>query len=172
MCDPIRWRSYGLLRGLGPMRAKELSAKVAVSEASMLKHLALMEEVGFARPDKETGSAPRYQMWSAIEGGLRLTGLEASTNPDHMQQWMQAYLLSQNLLMRTWAKEEATWPIEWREASLNYEYWMKLTLDELQELTDEIQEVTERWKERSRSREKPEGAEAIFISTNAFPVRE
>ena len=175
MCEPVRWRSYGLLHGLGPLRAAQLAQKVSVSEASMIKHLELMEQVGFVRSERDDSKASRYWQWCAVTGGLRLTDLVDSADDasqEAMRRWMQVFVQSQNLVLRQWAKDEHEWALPWRMASLNYDYWMHLTVEELGQLEAELQAVTNRWDELSRRRGRVEGDSAIYVSTNAFPVRE
>ena len=172
MCEPVRWRSYGLLHGIGPLRAAQLAKRVSVSEASMLKHLEMLEQIGFVEADPESSSVPRHRYWRAIPGGLRLTDAIESTQPELMRQWMQVFVQSLNLVMRQWAQEEETWPLDWRHASQNYDFWMHLTSDELNTFTGELLDVARKWDVLSRHRSRVEGAKPVYAALNAFPVKE
>ena len=172
MCEPVRWRSYGLLHGLGPLRAAQLAKRVSISEASMLKHLELMADIGFAVADEQSSSSPRHRQWSAIPGGLRLDEVIETTQPELMRQWMQVFVQSQHLVMRQWAQEEETWPPTWRHASQNWDFWMHLTADELNEMTGELLAVGKKWDDLSRKRGRAEGGQPVYATLNAFPVKE
>ena len=173
MCNPIRWRAYGQLRGVGPMRALDLARRVEVSEASMIKHLEEMACVGFVRLcEEDEGKQPRWRRWAAIPGGLRLTGMETSADPDVMRRWMQVYAQSQGTELRYWAANEGRWPRTWREAAINYDWWIRLTVEELDQVSRELFSVMERWVDLARDREQPENAATVYASVNVFPTGE
>ena len=171
MSEPVRWRAYQFLHGLGPRKAARLAAMTGVGQASMLKHLDLLHSIGFVAADDDALPA-RQRTWRAVPGGLRLSGLEESADVAAMKRWLQVFVMSQGLLLRDWVDAEESWPLAWREAALNYDYWLHLTLPELQQMTDEIHEVTERWNRLSHARSHPAEAEAIYVVTNAFPHRD
>lgn len=171
LADPVRWRTYRLLLGLGPKTAARLAPLVSIGEASMLRHLAVLESIGFVQADSGE-SAPRRQLWRAVPGGLRLTGHVAATDEQLMRRWLHAYAHAQNLVLREWCDTESRWGEEWREAAMNYDYWMRLTVDELHQMVAELHEVSERWNKKSQERDAPADSEVVYVGLDAVPYRE
>ncbi len=172
MCDPVRWRAYQLLRVHGPLRARQLAQSVGTSEATMMRNLQEMDRVGFITSvDDGSGKQLRFRPWRAIQGGMRLTGLETDFDQDTMARWMRVYVETQMVLLREWADQENGWSDEWREAVLNYDYWLRLTRDEVSALTDELVTVCQKYASMAHSREDIPDAEAIVVTTNVFPIK-
>ena len=172
MCDPVRWRTYQLLLGLGPLRARQLADLLEISEAAMIRGLEQMQSVGFVHlTDDESGKPVRFRPWRAIRGGLRLSGLEGGSDQAAMARWMRVFVETQVTFLRDWAEQEGRWPVPWREAVLNYDYWATLTVDEISALAHDVHAVIESYVARARDREPPDGAQAIYIAANAFPIQ-
>lgn len=170
LCDPVRWRVYGQLRGGGPMRAKALADRLDVSEASMLRHLEVLERIGYVLavdPDR----APRWRLWDAVPGGLTVEAV-GGTDEGAMRRWMRTFAAAQAAEVREWAENDSSWPDSVRDAALNYDYWMHLTPEELDELGRELFETAKRWADRCRGRrdEVPAGAITVYVGLNAFPT--
>lgn len=172
MSDLVRWRTYHLLHGLGPHRASKIAKLVSISQASMIKHLQVLEGIGFVTSEGDA-DRPALQLWRAVPGSLRLSGMEDSEeSATNMHNWMRAFALAEHLLLREWVDEEQTWPLVWRRAALNYDYWLHLTSDELQELNNELHAVTEKWDKMSRARTGGDSAYTpVYVATNAIPKR-
>lgn len=156
IADPYRWRAYETLRAFGSMAGWQLGRSMGVSEASCLRHLDRLHEVGFVRP--VDGSATRrQQQWMAVPGGVRLVD-------DWMEQeepyrsaalrWVNVAISTHAAILNDWIKWAPTWPPEWRERTEMYDYMMHLSVDDLKQLVEEVQAVYRSWWERSRLREK------------------
>lgn len=170
LCDQVRWRVYGQLRGGGPMRARALADRLGVSEASMVRHLEVLERIGYVvalDPEK----APRWRSWEAVPGGLTVLEV-AGTDPGAMRRWMLTFAAAQAAEVRGWVENDASWPDPVRDAALNYDYWMHLTPAELAQMSRELFDVTQRWAQKCRARaaERPEGVITVYVSVNAFPA--
>lgn len=177
MSEPVRWRAYVWLRNFGPRKAAGLARRLGLGETSMLRHLVAMQSVGFVAADDEA-VPERQRTWNHVPGGLRLTELVGVETVDAMamRRWMQAFLLSQHQFLRDWVQEEATWPVEWSQASMNHDYWFRLEPQELEELTQELRGVLEsdKWARRSVERRprRDDSQVLVYVPANAIPVRD
>lgn len=176
MSEPVRWRAYALLHGLGPQRAARLARRLSVSEASVLKHLRLLQNINFVTSNQPELSE-RQRLWQVVPGGLRLTGSEESADAEAMRRWMQVFVQAQHLILGEWVETEHLWPLVWRQAALNYDHWLHLTASELQEFTDELHATCQRWSDYSETRAREGGSPTeeispVYVVNNAVPVAE
>lgn len=178
MGDAVRWRTYVYLRAFGPRKAATLSKRIGVGETSMLRHLLAMRDVGFVTADDES-KPERQRLWRYVPGGIRLTDVvgKVDTDPAAMRRWMQAYLMSQHLLLKEWVNEETLWPTEWSRAAYNYDYWYELTAEELNQLTEDLRQVLEeKWGHRRVEHRIGPNIDPtltlVYVPANAIPVRD
>jgi hypothetical protein len=64
------------------------------------------------------------------------------------------------------------WSEAWRRAVMSSESFLRLTPDELTELTTELQSVLTRWSEATTGRPREDGRESVSLFFHAFPERD
>lgn len=179
LIDPGTWRTYNVLASLGPMRARPLGALAKLSESSALGHLRRLRSIGFAT-HSVAESQDRYREWKVVPGGLRLNAMVRGGRHDELiNRWIAVFLECQQLVMREWTSSRNEWPLEWRDASTTYDWLLKLTIDELGELSDELFELGDRWNKRSKEasvvdlKDDRDERRAVYLSGNAvfYPMK-
>jgi len=174
--DPIRWEIYTRLRNYGARKAPSLARRIGIGETSMMRHLRMLEEAGFVATDDDA-VPERQRNWRHIPGGVRLTKLLADgVHPQLIRRWIRGYAVHQAQLHREWVDDMATAPEEWQNASMNMGYWLRLTAEELEELTQDLRAVLEakRWMDTSidvRRDDSDPQQRIVYVPMNAFPVR-
>lgn len=165
---PTRWEAYQVLRSFGDMKARQLGTLMRISEASALEHVRELARIGFTEPITDATN-PRVEVWHAIPGGVRLGAYDPSAEWASVAlAWLRVAVNAQADLLRRWPEVAFTWTAEWLAASEVYDYTMHMTVDELQQLADEFQELMGRWRQRTGDPSR-EGVQAVWIATNAFP---
>ena len=178
--EPVRWRAYQLLRGLGPMRAEELAQRAAVTTASMLRHLRLLRSVGMVDIDPASSSAERYATWIGVPGGIRLDtpiGNAEFTDED-LRRWSETFFMVQSFFLNEWAQTESNWPAHVRNTAVSWDYWLHLTEDETLEFSGELEKLLKDWHDRSVQRINERGHRGDpslspwYTVISAVPVRQ
>jgi hypothetical protein len=84
--------------------------------------------------------------------------------------------LSERRLRRLshWQMTWHDWSREWVGAALETDALVRLTPDELAQMSTELQDVVRKWMEHGRTAEEQDAPEAdrrtVFVFTNAFPL--
>jgi hypothetical protein len=81
-------------------------------------------------------------------------------------------LHAQTEALRRWYSGRATWPRPWVRSAEDSDVMLRLTADELAELTRELWAVVERRLERRGPGDRREGARRVHVYLQAFPVPE
>ncbi|GAA3603924.1 hypothetical protein GCM10022419_105610 [Nonomuraea rosea] len=77
-------------------------------------------------------------------------------------------------LYETYLDSKSAWDESWRNSAFSAEYLLSLTADELRGLKGELNELVERWRERSSAAREAgdvEGRENVAVHMNGFPFR-
>ena len=173
LADPIRWRAYSMLVGVGAMTTAQLAKRTNVAAGVMAWHLKALVSVGFVLEQRLEG---RRSTWVAVPGGVHLVGNPdewAAGITDALAQFERVLLLCQGRALQDWASQRSSWPGEWRSASTTWDTTIRLSLDEMAELGQELEQVVDRWITKARGRPDEEsGTEErrpIYVAVNAVP---
>jgi DNA-binding transcriptional ArsR family regulator len=141
LAHPTRLELVGLLRREGPLTATQAGERIGESAASCSFHLrqlakwALVEEAG--------GGKGRERPW-------RATALFTSWQPDGEAGTELSRLVARRYFeqIEEWLGREADEPPEWRERSGTGDWILYLTLDELRELEQRLDELVAPFEQR------------------------
>lgn len=172
IAHPVRLRIYEVLVAGGPSTNARLSQHIDAAPGSLSYHLQRLAQMGFIVEAPDMAHDGRERWWRAVPGGLHW-----SEESLHDEQSRSAGAAAQAVLLRRqvdrmWAwvnTEHARWSLRWRSASLNTDAVLGLTPAELKQLSDEMEQLLEVWRKRSREREQPKGAASVFVAVHAFP---
>ncbi|NYJ76469.1 hypothetical protein [Allobranchiibius huperziae] len=166
--NPFCWRVWVFLLGAGPAHARDVMGPAGLSEASVLKHLQNLRKAGFAMSSVGE-KQDRWRWWQVVPGGLRLTDvLHTGDQQRALQQWLEAFVINQQTILREWLRRRDRDPEEWTQAALSFEIVARLTAGELDAMSEEIYQVMMKW--LARAKEHPadmEGVRSVYAAANA-----
>ncbi len=174
LADPNRWRAYETLRAHGAMAGWRLARVMRTSEASTLKHLDALEEVGFVRV-VDPNLSRRQRVWAAIPGGVRLTDDWLDRERDYRaaaMRWVNVAIVTHGQILSEWFSWAGEWSTEWQGAAEMYDYILHLDAGEFSQLAEEVRAVYRKWWEVSRRREKGQGVEGtrpVYAASHIVP---
>ena len=187
MSDPICWRAYTMINGLGPITGRGLARVLAsqdksvdadvaaVTEAAVLRSLEDLERIGFVEiVDTGEPVARRWRAWQIVPGGFRLDeigDLDDPVNAAAVARWMRVFVYTTNLILYQWARTEHEWPVQWRDSAVNYDLWMHLTPDQLAEFDRRLYEVRQDYRGVSEANKANNEGSPVYVTVNAVPVR-
>lgn len=176
----VRWRAYEALRTFGPMTSRQLGKRVRVTdehgnrvrvaEGIMAAHLREMESIGFVTSSGDP-QRPRSLQWSAVRGGVDLDEFDRTESYARAASgWMKVFLASESDLAVDWVDAAPSWPKEWRTAAENADVIVRLSVDELREVAEEMRALMEKIKVLAKERPVDDPRyRAVVAITHAFP---
>jgi DNA-binding transcriptional ArsR family regulator len=175
LAHPLRVQLLGALRTHGPATASQLGRRLGETSGSTSYHLRQLARYGFVEEAPEQPSR-RERLWRAAHE------LTAWDNEDFLDEegGRSALAVLQRQRVRTqtealqqWYATRADWPRPWVRAAEDSDVVLRLTADELAELTRELWAVVERRLERrGPGGDRREGTRRVQIYLQAFPVPE
>jgi DNA-binding MarR family transcriptional regulator len=162
----------GALRTHGPATASELGRRFGETSGSTSYHLRQLARYGFV---EETPDQPsrRERVWQAVHD------LTAWDNEDFLHEeagrsaldvLQRQRLRTQTEALQRWYAARADWPRPWVRAAEDSDVMLRLTADELAELTRELWEVVERRLAGRGPGDRREGTQRVHVYVQAFPV--
>jgi DNA-binding transcriptional ArsR family regulator len=173
LANPLRTRLMDVLRVDGPATASQLAAHVGVAVGSVSHHMKVLAGVGFVREVPELAKDRRERWWTLVEEGWQWSRSEMSDGPAKEAITVAAESLAlsrQTSLARDWLDRADDSEPGWEQAAFATQFWLRLSQDELRELSNEVNRLLRRW----RRREIPDdGAEreSVFVFARGFPAR-
>lgn len=170
LAHPLRVRMYDMLADMGPATASQLGERVGESSGTTSYHLRLLAKHGFIEEDPDRGNK-RDRYWK-----VRGYNLEASSmldDPDAVADLR----IAADALWRTyarqieaWFRSAEDWGATWMSASVSSMARFEATPEELAGLRDEVLHVLNRFTERLKDREPPEGSVRVTSQFHLFPL--
>jgi DNA-binding transcriptional ArsR family regulator len=151
---PMRLRLYEVLLAGGPATAARLAQEVSGAPGSLSYHLRQLATHGFIEEAPELTADGRERVWRAVPGGARWTerdiesdeaAREVSNTAQHV------FLARQQERLRKWLLEAKKFPTDWRDAAFSRDILLHLSAEEMRTLGNELDELIEKWVERSRA---------------------
>jgi DNA-binding transcriptional ArsR family regulator len=174
LAQPIRQRLYRLLLQFGPATGGGLAKRLGADPGQVSYHLRELARRGFVEDVPELARDRRERWWRAMPGSTTWSFLdfaepEARVVADVVK--MQIVVDQFNRLRR-FEQGRDEWNEDWRRSVMSSESFLRLTPDELAEVTGELQAVLTRWSEATRGRPREGGRESVSLFFHAFPERE
>jgi DNA-binding transcriptional ArsR family regulator len=180
LAQPIRQRLYRLLSQLGPATVGTLAKRMNADPGLVSYHLRELARRGFIEDVPELARDRREHWWRAVPGSANWSFLDF---PDPESRAIAATVKSQMVAdefgrLRRFEQSRDTWSEQWQRAVVSSDSFLRLTPDELAQLTAELGAVLARWSETSRAAAaepvapaEGEGREHVFVFFHAFPDR-
>ncbi|MGA4844438.1 ArsR/SmtB family transcription factor [Streptomyces sp. G45] len=176
--NPLRMRLYRMLYAAGTATASQLAERVDETPSLVSYHLRKLAEHGFVTEADDAGSDGRERWWRvASEDGW---GFRDSDFADTPEGAAAVGAVTRGLFdiraaqYRTYLDQRAAWGEAWTDAAFSSEWLLDLTPDELNEMSDELEEVARRWRERgkaARAAGDTDAREHVSVHLYGFPFR-
>ncbi len=172
LAHPLRVQIFDMLAVHGPATASGLAERLGESSGATSYHLRQLERHGFVREVVGRGTG-RERWWERTPGGIDLSATEMQDTPVGRE--------ASGLVLRQWQRNREqlmaefvergidVLPEEWIEASAMTTVNLRLTREQLAEITEAFARFGEEQFERYRGKDAP-GARPVQIQFNAFPV--
>jgi len=173
LAHPIRWALIEALSVEGTATAARCAEIIGQSHASCSFHLRQLARFGLVEQAPTTSRRDRpwrltsvRQSWSAGP-----TGDAARDRAAH--DLTRVFVHRETERIRRWVGDQASAPIEWRRAAFHTGVLTWLTPAELDEMSDAVSAVMQRYAERiDAPQTRPAGARPVRLFSVGFPVFE
>jgi DNA-binding transcriptional ArsR family regulator len=150
---PVRLRLYEALMAGGPATAARLAQDVPGAPGSLSYHLRQLAAHGFIEEAPELAVDGRERVWRAVPGGARWAESDLAIDDatrEISNTAQHVFLARQQERLRTWLLEANDFSPEWRSAAFSRDIILHLSPEEMSVLGQELDDVIDRWVERSR----------------------
>jgi DNA-binding transcriptional ArsR family regulator len=172
LAHPLRVQILDTLSTYGEFTASGLAERLGESSGATSYHLRQLERHGFVREVEGKGSA-RERWWQRVPGGITLTTQELATS--------EAGRAASQTVLREWERSRAkllaeyiergydALSPEWASGSTVSTVNLRLTPEQLAEVSAEWDAFTTRFLDKYRGKNPP-GSRPVQVHFNAFPV--
>ncbi|MEV7420230.1 helix-turn-helix domain-containing protein [Streptomyces sp. NPDC089919] len=184
--NPLRMRLYRLLYAEGQATASQLADQVDETPSLVSYHLRKLADHGFVTGAEGRGADGRERWWQvASEGGWGFRESDFADSPEGaaaVGAVTRGIFDTRVAQYRTYLDQKSAWGKEWSDASFSSEWMLDLTPAELAEMSDELEVLARRWRERGKAAKAAEGAdgradggtagrERVSVHLYGFPFR-
>ncbi len=172
MSHPARMAIIARLGQGREATATECAEVVGLSPSATSYHLRALAKAGLIEEAPGRGDG-RERVWRAIGRGYSVS-LDADADADARQaehDLIDTFLTWGDTRARQFIARAAKEPHEWDEASFFNDALLTLTADELRKLGQDLQELINPYRPRSRT-EPPPGARSVTVQLRGFPTDE
>ncbi|WP_235529150.1 MULTISPECIES: ArsR/SmtB family transcription factor [unclassified Phycicoccus] len=172
MANPFRSRMMDALKVDGPSTASGLAQRTGQAVGSASHHLKVLSEAGLVEEAPELAKDRRERWWRLVDPGTRWSRAEFADDTAAVTAAYAAeamHLQRQFERVQQWNAQAADVP-EWDRAAFATQNWMRLSPDELRQVSEELIEVLMRWGRR----EVPDDGvarEPVLVFARGFPAQ-
>lgn len=172
LAHPLRVRIIDTLSIYGEFTASGLAERLGESSGATSYHLRQLERHGFVREVEGKGTG-RERWWERVPGGITLNATDMEDTPamraatkSLVQQWETSRSgLLKDFQERGWDELSH----DWISATAVATATLKLTRDQLKEVTDAWDQFVDSYLDKYRGQTGP-GLRPVQIQFNAFPI--
>lgn len=169
LAHPLRLRLLGELRLRGPQSVGMLSQIVDEAPASVSYHLGTLASYGFVEEAPDLARDRRERWWKAAHARTSWEPVDALDDPEKRaasDAFRRAILHRYLDSLESYLESEASLDREWVKGTSSSDSHFHLTAAELLELRADLEQLTERWAERSDA-DRPD-AKPVTLIYHAF----
>ncbi|MFI9149055.1 ArsR/SmtB family transcription factor [Streptomyces sp. NPDC053367] len=177
LAHPLRLRLYRGLTIARAATASQLAEQVDEAVSLVSYHLRKLAEHGLIEEAEGRSADGRERWWQPASDGISIRDEDFRDAPEKAAVHTAASRLffeQRADMFRRWMDERAHWGDAWNAAANSSESTLRLTADELTELSTEMLALLRRYDERGRAADAAgdtEGRENVAVHTYAFPFR-
>lgn len=173
MSHPLRRRLMDILIVEGPATASMLAEHTGQAVANISHHLRVLGSCTLIEEAPELARDRRERWWRVVSASVRWSSRDFAGDPASAAVAAAAESLNLDFhanTVRAWyAAPEAEQEV-WGDSAFSMDKWLRLTPDELAELSRELSAVFQRW----AGREIPDDGqrrETVFVFAHGVPAR-
>jgi DNA-binding transcriptional ArsR family regulator len=172
MSHPLRRRLLDALAVDGPSTVGMLAARTGQASGNVSHHVKVLHEATLVEEAPELARDRREHWWRLRAGGIRWS--TTSFDEDQATLAVAEAAASLNLehqigKVRAWQAEHETADREWIDASFSTDYWLRLTAEELAEVSQQIIDLLDTWYRRELPDDGAE-RESVFVFARGVPA--
>ncbi len=170
VAHPLRRRMLDVLRVDGPQNATLLSRATGQAVANASHHLKVLAEAGLVEPAPELATDARERWWRIAARQLRWNSnaFREDAAGEALADAAESLGLSRQVeLVQAWLGSPAAQGEPWGQAAMSSDWWLRLSPDELSELSEELLALVARYEGRPERADR----EPVFFLARGFPAR-
>ncbi|MCD7437663.1 winged helix-turn-helix domain-containing protein [Streptomyces lincolnensis] len=177
LAHPLRMKLYRALTLARTATASQLADQVDEAVSLVSYHLRKLAEHELIEEAEPQSADARERWWQPASHGVSIHDEDFRDAPEKAAAHTAASRLffeQRADMYRRFLDERAHWSAAWNTASDSSEWLMRLTSDELSELSKELYAVCRRYEELGRAADTAgdsEGRENVAVHTYGFPFR-
>jgi DNA-binding transcriptional ArsR family regulator len=181
LTHPLRRQVFRLLAEFGPATVSTLAERTGSDPGRMSYHLRQLASRGFIELAPELARDRRESWWRLAPGAVAFSAEEmVDADGRAVANTLHDMIVTEEFeRLRAFDTSREQWSPEWRAAAETSNSFLRLTPDELHELSDQINKLIRDFREsEGRSTDLPAGArvpddgrESVFLFVHAFPER-
>ncbi|GGO15348.1 ArsR/SmtB family transcription factor [Micromonospora parathelypteridis] len=173
MAHPLRRRLMDVLKVHGPSTVGLLADRTDQAPANVSHHLKVLAAADLVTEAPELARDRRERWWRLVTRALRWTNTDFDTDPAARAVADAATSLNLDrhvALARAWHAADESAQATWNDAPFSTDHWLRLTPDELAELSREMIDLLARWADRDLP---DDGADRrpVFVFVHGVPAR-
>lgn len=176
--NPLRMQLYRLLYAAGTATASQLAEQVDQAPSLVSYHLRKLAEHGFVTEASGQSTDGRERWWQvASEEGWSFRDSDFADTPEGaaaVGALTRSIFDTRTAQYRAYLDQTVAWGKAWTDAAFSSEWMLDLTPAELAEMSDELEALTRRWRERGGTAKAvgdTEDREHVSVHLYGFPFR-
>ncbi|MGC4750626.1 ArsR/SmtB family transcription factor [Micromonospora sp. DT201] len=173
MAHPLRRRLMDVLKVHGPSTVGLLADRTDQAPANVSHHLKVLAAADLVTEAPELARDRRERWWRLVTRALRWTNTDFDADPAARAVADAATSLNLDrhvALARAWHAADESEQSTWDDAPFSTDHWLRLTPDELAELSREMIDLLRRWANRDLSADDAD-RRPVFVFVHGVPAR-
>ncbi|MBQ1038998.1 helix-turn-helix transcriptional regulator [Micromonospora sp. C81] len=173
MAHPLRRRLMDVLKVHGPSTVGLLAERTDQAPANVSHHLKVLAAADLVTEAPELARDRRERWWRLVTRGLRWSSSDFDADPAARAVADAATSLNLDrhvALARAWHAADEAEQASWQDAAFSTDHWLRLTPEELAELSREMIGVLSRWVNRDLPDDDAE-RRPVFVFAHGIPAR-
>jgi DNA-binding transcriptional ArsR family regulator len=170
LAHPIRIALLEALLREGPLTATAAATMLDDSPGNMSWHLNVLAKYGFV--EEAEGGRGRARPWRLVNLGTEF--VEQADDPELSTAavTMSRVIVDRNRdRAQAWLDEQSSYAPKWRKAAFSSNAVAYVTAEEMAEISDEMQQVMNKYRDRTFDKEKrPKGSKPVVITAFGHPI--
>ncbi|MFG1873120.1 ArsR/SmtB family transcription factor [Micromonospora arborensis] len=173
MAHPLRRRLMDVLKVHGPSTVGQLADRTDQAPANVSHHLKVLAAADLVTEAPELARDRRERWWRLVTRALRWSNTDFDTDPADRAVADAATSLNLDrhvALARAWHAADESAQATWNDAPFSTDHWLRLTPDELAELSREMIDLLARWANRDLPDDDAD-RRPVFVFVHGVPAR-
>lgn len=168
LANQSRMRVLALLRVRGEMNVGEICAQTGFAPGSVSYHLKMLASVGLVEK-VEHPEDRRTSWWKPVGWAMSVSTEQSHDDSGATNEYLEAVSHTYHETYVRYLAARDTIPVEWRDASLNEDWVMRMTVEELTAMNAELDAVAQRWYHLTQGREQSDEYRSVALIMQTFP---